>query len=260
VVPSCWNNELRLYDYEGVAWYTTGFEFVLTDVDPGIHTLTVMVDSAPNDKDTIPLTRVDWKHNGGIFRSGEIMELDDIWIDDVKVDYTLDKDKKEACIKAGIAVRSTENMKKKTELKVYEGVKEIYSREVEINNDNQKIEIENIRLEGIKLWDIESPNLYELTFQLAGDDITERIVFNEVKEFVGKKILFLLAMSTMMIPFSVRLIPLFIIMSDLHLINNFIGMIIPVMAASALSFIPILIVFLFARERFIQGLTAGAVK
>jgi multiple sugar transport system permease protein len=176
------------------------------------------------------------------------------------------------------------------------------------------------------------------------------------KEFIGKRVLFLLAMSTMMIPFSVRLIPLFMIMSDLHLINNFIGMIIPVMAApigvflmrqfmmtipssleesaridgcpeirifwsiilpitipavsvlgiftfmnrwndliwplvitnqeimktltvaiagfrsdasiswgltmaaSALSFIPILIVFLFARERFIQGLTAGAVK
>lgn len=32
------------------------------------------------------------------------------------------------------------------------------------------------------------------------------------------------------------------------------------MAASLLSFIPVLIVFLFAREKFIEGLTAGAVK
>jgi multiple sugar transport system permease protein len=176
------------------------------------------------------------------------------------------------------------------------------------------------------------------------------------KEFVGKKVLFLLAMSTMMVPFSVKLIPLFILVRSFRLINTFGGMILPLiaapiglflmrqfmmtipssleesarmdgcpeiriywniilpitmpavavlgiftfmnqwnnllwplvvtnqeitktltvaiagfrtqasvswgltMAASVLSFIPILIVFLFARERFIEGLTAGALK
>lgn len=176
------------------------------------------------------------------------------------------------------------------------------------------------------------------------------------KEFVGKKFLFLMAMATMMVPFSVKLIPLFILVRNFRLINTFGGMILPIiaapiglflmrqfmmtiprsleesarmdgcpeiriflsiilpitmpavavlgiftfmnqwnnllwplvvtnqevtktltvaiasfrtqasvawgltMAASVLSFIPILIVFLFARERFIQGLTAGAVK
>jgi len=176
------------------------------------------------------------------------------------------------------------------------------------------------------------------------------------KSFPGKRVIFAVALGTMMIPSAVTLIPLFLIVKGLGLINTLTGIIVPslgaafgvflmrqfistlpssllesaqmdgcrelgvyarivvpmttpalavlsiftfmnqwnslvfpliiadsenkkmltvgiaglksmasspwglMMAASLLSFVPILIVFLFMRERFVAGLTAGAVK
>ncbi len=46
-------------------------------------------------------------------------------------------------------------------------------------------------------------------------------------EFPGRTAIFLLILSTMMIPFQVIMIPLFIMMARLHMVNTFWGMIIP---------------------------------
>jgi multiple sugar transport system permease protein len=46
-------------------------------------------------------------------------------------------------------------------------------------------------------------------------------------EFPGRSAIFILILSTMMIPFQVIMIPLFIMMARLHLVNTYWGMIIP---------------------------------
>lgn len=47
------------------------------------------------------------------------------------------------------------------------------------------------------------------------------------KSFPGRDVLFLLVLSTIMIPIHVRLIPLFIVLSKLHWINTYQGLILP---------------------------------
>jgi multiple sugar transport system permease protein len=46
-------------------------------------------------------------------------------------------------------------------------------------------------------------------------------------DFPGRTIIFLLILSTMMIPFQVIMIPLFIMMARLHMVNTYWGMIVP---------------------------------
>lgn len=118
-VPSCWNNQLGFYDYEGTVWYSrtfestditmklifhgvtgeakvyldgellgshyggfTGFEFLLEDLMPGLHHLAVSVDNTHDDMNTIPLAEVDWYHYGGISRGVELVSMPDQWIED----------------------------------------------------------------------------------------------------------------------------------------------------------------------------------
>ncbi len=143
VVPSCWNNELGLYEYEGKAWYAkkfrtrseninilfhgvtgqaevyldgnhlgghyggfTGFNFVVENLPAGEHSLVVCVDNTHSDIDTIPLARVDWYHYGGITRSVEIMELGDLWIKDCRIDYRLDEKLENALLDFEVTVQS----------------------------------------------------------------------------------------------------------------------------------------------------------
>lgn len=51
-------------------------------------------------------------------------------------------------------------------------------------------------------------------------------------EFKGKKLLFLLVLSTMMIPAQVTLVPVFLICSSLGWLNTFLGLIIPGLASA----------------------------
>lgn len=45
--------------------------------------------------------------------------------------------------------------------------------------------------------------------------------------FPGKNVLFYLVLATLMIPFQVRVIPLYVLTSDLHLLNTYLGMVLP---------------------------------
>lgn len=45
--------------------------------------------------------------------------------------------------------------------------------------------------------------------------------------FPGKNVLFVMVLATLMIPFQVRVIPLYILTSDLHLLNTYAGMVLP---------------------------------
>ena len=55
--------------------------------------------------------------------------------------------------------------------------------------------------------------------------------------FPGKRLLFLLFLSTLMIPFEVRMIPLYLLVRDIHINNSFAGLIIPVLAGGFGTFL-----------------------
>ncbi len=57
------------------------------------------------------------------------------------------------------------------------------------------------------------------------------------KSFPGRNVLFLLVISTIMIPIHVRLIPLFIMLSKLHWINTYQGLILPMSMSTVTIFL-----------------------
>lgn len=65
--------------------------------------------------------------------------------------------------------------------------------------------------------------------------------------FPGKDALFLVVLMTLMVPFAATLIPLFIIVRDLHLTNTYIGLILPALASP---------IGIFMMRQFIETLPA----
>ena len=141
LVPGCWNTELGLYHYEGGAWYQREFE--TTKAGPtwfsrlyGLIRVCVdgkevgsqyggfagyqclvrawlgktqsggFTDNSHNDRNTI-LARVDWFHYGGLFRSVELMELEDAWIKDCRIDYRLDIAQATAHLDLHVAIQNS---------------------------------------------------------------------------------------------------------------------------------------------------------
>ncbi|MFP4444400.1 MAG: glycoside hydrolase family 2 protein, partial [Spirochaetia bacterium] len=215
IVPGCWNTSLGLFDYEGIAWYSrklktekenvkfrfhgvsgyckifldgnllgdhyggfTGFDFTVTEIEPGCHTLTVMTDSAPNTADTIPLERVDWKHYGGIIRSVEVMELDPIWIDDFTTDYELSGTA--ADIKFSLSVSHSGNRNKELPLKISADDTVILATKITVDPGENYLEYP-VTMEDVQLWSPENPRLYTFKVELGRDDIIERTGFRTVE-------------------------------------------------------------------------------
>jgi beta-glucuronidase len=224
-VPSCWNNELGLYEYEGTAWYSktfsvnkenvkivfhgvtgfadvyldgkhlgshygsfTPFSFNVTGISEGEHTIVVCVDNTHNDADTIPLSTVDWYHYGGIIRSVEINELENVWIENCKIYYTLDDDLKSARLNMKVRLKSADGVKRSDTLRIYINDSIIYEADVEIIGESE-ITVENLELNDVKLWDTENPYLYYVRFETEEDDLTERIGFRKIE--IKNKVLYL---------------------------------------------------------------------
>lgn len=51
-------------------------------------------------------------------------------------------------------------------------------------------------------------------------------------QFRGKQVIFMVIMSTMMIPFAVIMIPLFVVIKNMHLVNNLWGIILPMIPSA----------------------------
>ncbi len=210
-VPLCWNSESRYFKYEGKAWYFTTFEafedtyvlsfdsvqkfsevyvdgefldshyggftgFKVEGNGKGVHTLAVMSDNTHNDLDTIPLSKVDWFHYGGISGSVYVTSFGGAYIDSHRITYTLD----------GI----------KAEGKVDFSIKGEYSGKAEIIFDGKTIAVVDaktgdnsvpVNFGEVELWDIDSPKLFEISIVIETDDIIDRIGFRTV-EAKGKQI------------------------------------------------------------------------
>jgi len=223
-VPGCWNNEIGLYDYEGVAWYRTSFalrssghaklifhaisgqadiyvdgrhvgehygsftafEVILPDLAEGEHQLVIRTDNTHNEQ-TIPLAHVDWYHYGGIFRSVELQKLPDMYIDNMKIKYFLDGN----VANVNIAVR----------LRKFAGTSPSIPVAISLNNElvyeadeawPEEAEYLEIKVQqqwsDVRLWEPENPELYMIRVIAGNDDYADRIGFRTV-EVKNKQIL-----------------------------------------------------------------------
>ncbi len=221
VVPSCWNNELGLYHYEGVAWYSTSFETAarninlsfygitgqaevyldgahigshyggfsgfnlnLKGISLGQHMLVISVDNTHDDMNTIPLARVDWFHYGGIIRSVEVMELEEAWIGSCRIDYELDESMENVLLSFELQMEAFSDEVFRTQLNVYMGELQIASENLSFEG-RTNIRLENCKIENIKLWDEGKPNLYSFRFDIGCDDLIERTGFRRLDTIDG---------------------------------------------------------------------------
>lgn len=209
-VPACWNNELGLFEYEGVAWYRTtvhtdesasdyrlvfhailgaasvyvdgelaaehdgGFtpiEVYLENVPAGPHDIVVRTDSSLGE-DTLPYKIVDWYHYGGITRSVEWQPLPSVSIAGMKLTYALGDDGA-AAVRCEVATRG-----------------EAAGAPLRVELDGEPVwtgvaaggglETIEFAVPNARLWNVGAPELYTVRAVLAADDWIDRIGFRTV--------------------------------------------------------------------------------
>ncbi len=226
LVPGCWNNELGLYHYEGSAWYSrsftcttpqvqllfhgftgqmdvyvngrrvasqyggfTGMAVVVENLEPGEHQLAVRVDNTHNDRNTIPLARVDWFHYGGLFRSIELHELPDVWLQDAQIRYELDRNARSVSLTMDVTIQSF-GAETEERLTVEVNGEELCSVPVAMAAAGAtQVQISEQTLRDVQLWDCDAPHLYLFRFTLGDDDLQERIGFRTVEVNDGQLLL-----------------------------------------------------------------------
>ena len=207
-VPSVWNYVDGLFDYEGTGWYECEFDaeagkkkFVFEGVcndaevwldgekltshtgaflafsayaeirSAGKHLLTLRVSNYTNTENTIPASKCDWKRYGGIIRPVRVTSLPDEHIDGMQVTYTLSDDLKSAKVRTRVEFYG--NNPTKHELLING---EMIGEYTLANGENEI----GFELDGIKLWDVGEPNLYNVTLKSESDSETVRIGFRKV--------------------------------------------------------------------------------
>ena len=231
IVPSVWNTYLGMASYEGVCWYEKEFyfegtarivfeavmteckvwldgkylgyhyggfcqfDFIVPELTAGVHKLVLKVDNS-FDEASIPQKCVDWYHYGGITRSVSIEKLNGLCVLYGKFDYILSKDRKSAEVFFNAELYGADKKKdNKFTVKLNDTV--IYSDTISLRKGSYyKVVSKKIKIDDIKLWNIDSPNLYNIVFETDTDDLYDRIGFRsvEVKDCAvllnGKKVNF----------------------------------------------------------------------
>ena len=214
-VPSCWNTEIGLFRYTGTAWYRTffyseseniylkfegvqnecdvyldgkkigshyggflEFGFEVNSLKKGEHELVLRVNNETNDVNTYPLTVVDWFNYGGISRPVEVIELSDVWLSSIRVNYTLENDYKDALLWAEIKIKTYKPVT--DELRLFLDGKTVYKKSLTVDGE-AVIATDKIIISDVRLWDIYKPELYMVKAEFSGSDLYERIGFREIK-------------------------------------------------------------------------------
>lgn len=217
-VPSVWNNNLGLLEYEGAAWYEkpfyteggclrivfdavmteadvwldgkklgnhyggfTQFTFIVPEVAAGWHTLTVRADNR-FDALSIPQEKTDWFHYGGITRSVRVERLRGICILYNRMEYTLSQD---LSIAEGHFVLELYNAKQETctsTVEVKLGEQTVYSERHTLSAGEQlTVTTPAFAVQEPRLWDVNDPQLYEITCTTETDDLYDRTGFRFVE-------------------------------------------------------------------------------
>jgi multiple sugar transport system permease protein len=87
----------------------------------------------------------------------------------------------------------------------------------------------------VQAWDaIDFPRLFLNTVVFAGGVTALSLTFDSLTayalarlDFPGRNVIFVLVLVTLMLPFQVNLVPLFLFLSDLHWLNTYQGLILP---------------------------------
>ncbi|UKS27569.1 beta-glucuronidase [Paenibacillus sp. HWE-109] len=224
VVPSCWNNELGLYEYIGAAWYRTYFDttqeanlrfifegilhhadvyvdgqhlgyhfggytqfaLVLPHLAQGKHELIIRVDSTL-DWQTLPTDVADWYSYGGIIRSVELQELPDVYIDSLKIDYTLSGHT--ADVELHVQLNSLSCADQEIEIDVSTEAAIFSTATVQIRaGQSSKLTLRG-SLANVRIWDVGQPELYTFAIRAGEDDLIDRTGFRTLEVSNGQILL-----------------------------------------------------------------------
>ena len=217
-VPSVWNTERGLLTYEGVAWYekkfhTAGgclrfcfgavmteaevwldgvslgshyggfsqFDFIVPDVTAGEHLLSVRVDNRFGAQ-SIPQTRVDWYHYGGIPRGVSVETLEGICVLSNRLEYTLSDDFTAAECRVVAELYNAKKRQGSTTVTITVNGQAV-STDTALVKGRKRAEVvlSPFTLSGIRLWDIGAPNLYNVCIKTETDDLYDRVGFRHIE-------------------------------------------------------------------------------
>ena len=216
VVPSVWNTQLDLMNYEGAAWYsrkffTVGgtlrfcfgavmteatvwldgerlgchyggfceFDFIARGISAGEHTLTVRVDNR-FDAHSIPQPIVDWYHYGGITRSVTVEVLSGVTVLSNRMEYDLADDMTAANARFVLEVYNASDEICKSTINI--AVANVtFATYTELGvGELREISTDYRKIEKIDLWSPESPKLYDVKISTETDDLFDRVGFRLV--------------------------------------------------------------------------------
>ena len=163
----------------------TRFDFIVENVAEGVHLLTVRVDNS-FDEYSIPQIKVDWAHYGGITRSVEVETLTGITVLRNKFDYKLTKLNAKAEFE--VELYNATDKKVTDKIKFYINGEKVTELRVCLNaREFATLTTKSFKLENVKLWDINKPNLYDVLIESTADDLCDRVGFRKI-EVKNKKI------------------------------------------------------------------------
>jgi beta-glucuronidase len=218
IVPSVWNNELGMLNYEGLAWYETSFvsdggtlmlefesvmtqatvwldgkllgehygaftefQFIVNDLGHGEHKLVVCADNRI-DKKSFPQRRTDWFNYGGIARDVFAHELKGISVLNNHVLYELSEDLASANVCSELTLYNASPEPCSSNVNVTVGDAAIYSESVTLGGyEKITFKTPHVTLDGIELWDASSPKLYTVVASTDTDDLIDKTGFRRIE-------------------------------------------------------------------------------
>lgn len=148
---------------------STPFCFDITDYLEHDNRIILQVDNTRRNSQ-VPMENTDWFNYGGIYRDIDLIRVPKVHIKDFKI--ALEPDSSFGKIRANVFV--SEN---------YSGIALLTINELEIFKD---IKVSNGSGEIVfeaqpKLWSPETPKLYDVSLECAGDKVSDRVGFREIR-------------------------------------------------------------------------------